>query len=444
MDIIIKILQLLLSLSILVVIHEFGHFAAAKIFKTRVEKFYLFFNPWFSLFKYKKGETEYGIGWLPLGGYVKIAGMIDESMDKEQMAKEPQPWEFRTKPAWQRLIIMLGGVIMNVVLAIVIYTVMMASYGEEYLPTSALKYGVQVDSVGYSLGLRNGDKILSLDGKEVEDFMKIPATILFDEVQSIQIERQGKQMDIAVPASFVKTIIESENTSFIMPRVPVRIMNFTETSKAAEAGLQSMDWIQSINGAEVKFRDQFAAFQDSVKAHVGNMVQVEVRRGDEPLSFEVAVPESGLIGIGVGVNLDEDFEMKSHQYNVVQAVPAGFNKAYETMDSYLKQLKMMFNPELEAYKSVGGFITIGKIFPGTWDWMRFWYLTAFLSIVLAIMNVLPIPALDGGHVMFLLYEIIAGRKPSDKFMEYAQMVGMFILFALLIFANGNDIWKLFN
>lgn len=444
MEIIIKILQLILSLSILVVIHEFGHFAAAKIFRTKVEKFYLFFNPWFSLFKFKWGETEYGIGWLPLGGYVKIAGMIDESMDKEQMAKAPQPWEFRSKPAWQRLIIMLGGVIMNVVLAIAIYTVMMATYGEEYLPNASVKYGVQVDSLGRSLGLRNGDKIISLDGNPVDDFMKIPSAIIFDEIKQIEVDRQGQHINLPISSAFVKEVIDSQNTSFILPRVPVRIVSFTAGSHAKAAGLMTDDWIQAINGASVRFQDQFVAFQDSVKAHKGGSVLLEVQRQGQARHFEVAVPASGLIGIAVGSNLQKDFVLKSHEYNIIEAVPAGAKKAMSTIDNYLKQLKMLFNPELKAYKSVGGFITIGKIFPSTWDWMRFWSLTAFLSIMLAVLNILPIPALDGGHVMFLLYEIIAGRKPSDKFMEYAQMVGMFLLLALLIFANGNDIWKLFS
>lgn len=443
MEILIKVLQLILSLSVLVIVHEFGHFAAAKIFKTKVEKFYLFFNPWFSLFKFKIGETEYGIGWLPLGGYVKIAGMIDESMDKEQMAKEPEPWEFRSKPAWQRLIIMLGGVIMNVVLAITIYIVMMASIGEEYLPNSAVKYGVQVDSVGQALGLQNGDKILNLDGQEVDDFMKIPAHLILDEISNIQVDRNGQIVNVPVSAKFMGELIASGKPGFILPRLPIRIGDFSKGSVAQEAGIEKGDWIQGINGSEVKFFDQFQSFRDSVEANIGNEITVAIQRADQKINYQVIVPEDGLIGFSTAGDLSIDFELKSHEYTIMQAIPAGFNKAISTIDNYLKQLKILFNPEMKAYKSVGGFGTIANIFPADWDWIKFWSLTAFLSIMLAVLNILPIPALDGGHVLFLLYEIIARRAPSDKFLEYAQMVGMFLLLGLLVFANGNDIYKAF-
>lgn len=443
MDIVIKIIQLILSLSVLVIIHEFGHFAAAKIFKTKVEKFYLFFNPGFSLFKFKYGETEYGVGWLPLGGYVKIAGMIDESMDKEQLAKDPEPWEFRSKPAWQRLIIMLGGVIMNVVLAALIYIVMMASYGEQYLPNSAVKYGVQVDSLGQTIGLRNGDKILSLDGEKVDEFSKIPAKILLDEINSLQVERDGKQINIPISGEFKAALIAGGKPGFLLPRMPVRVMDFAAESNGKKSGLEKGDWIQAINGQDVMFFDQFKTFQDSVAAHKSDDVLVSVKRGDELLNLNIPVQEDGKIGISVAGDPSMDFEFKSHKYTIIEAIPAGINKAAEQIDSYLKQLKMIFNPEMKAYKSVGGFGTIASIFPASWDWIRFWELTAFLSIMLAVLNVLPIPALDGGHVMFLVYEIVARRKPSDKFLEYAQYVGMILLLALLVYANGNDIYKAF-
>lgn len=443
MEILIKALQLILSLSVLVIIHEFGHFAAAKIFKTKVEKFYLFFNPWFSLFKFKYGETEYGIGWLPLGGYVKIAGMIDESMDKEQLEKPAEPWEFRSKPAWQRLIIMLGGVFMNVILAITIYIVMMASYGEEYLPNSAVKYGIQVDSIGQVLGLQNGDKILNLDGHEVDDFMKIPAYLILEEVSNIQIDRNGQIIDIPVSASFIGDVIAGGKPGFILPRMPIRIAGFAKDSKAKIAGIEKGDWIQGINGKEVKFFDQFPIFRDSIKANAGNEVLVQVQRDNRVIDFKVDVPEKAMIGISTAGDLNLDFNLKSRDYSILEAIPAGFNKAISTIDNYLKQLKILFNPEMKAYKSVGGFGTIANIFPATWDWIKFWSLTAFLSIMLAVLNILPIPALDGGHVMFLLYEIITRRAPSDKFLEYAQMVGMFLLLGLLVFANGNDIYKFF-
>ncbi len=443
MDIVIKIIQLILSLSVLVIIHEFGHFAAAKIFKTKVEKFYLFFNPGFSLFKFKYGDTEYGVGWLPLGGYVKIAGMIDESMDKEQLAKDPEPWEFRSKPAWQRLIIMLGGVFMNVVLAALIYIVMMATYGEQYLPNSAVKYGIQVDSLGQTIGLRNGDKILSLDGEEIDDFSRIPAKILLDEINNIEVQRGDQPLEIPISGEFKAALISSGKPGFLMPRMPVRINDFATQSNAKKAGLEKADWIRSINGQEVVYFDQFLVFRDSVAAHKGENVMVTVMREDQLMEFTIPVQEDGLIGISVAGDPSLDFELKSHKYTFIEAIPAGINKAGEQIDSYLKQLKMIFNPEMEAYKSVGGFGTIASIFPATWDWIRFWELTAFLSIMLAVLNILPIPALDGGHVMFLMYEIIARRKPSDKFLEYAQYVGMILLLALLVFANGNDIYKYF-
>jgi len=443
MEILIKALQLILSLSVLVIIHEFGHFAAAKFFKTKVEKFYLFFNPGFSLFKFQYGETEYGIGWLPLGGYVKIAGMIDESMDKEQMAKDPEPWEFRSKPAWQRLIIMLGGVFMNVILAIVIYITMMATAGEEYLPNSAVKYGIQVDSMGQQLGLQNGDKILTLDGQEIDDFSKIPGKLILDEIKNIQIDRDGEIIDIPVSAAFMGDVIASGKPGFIMPRIPIRIASINKGSAAKDAGFQKGDWIQSVNGQAIVFADRFQYFRDSVSGHIGSEVAVVVSRDDQLIPLKVLVPQEGLIGISVAGDLKHDFELKSRNYTVIQAIPAGFNKAISTIDNYLKQLKILFNPEMKAYKSVGGFGTIANIFPADWDWLRFWSLTAFLSIMLAVLNILPIPALDGGHVMFLMYEIITRRAPSDKFLEYAQMVGMFLLLGLLIFANGNDIYKYF-
>jgi regulator of sigma E protease len=378
-----------------------------------------------------------------LGGYVKIAGMIDESMDKEQMALPPEPWEFRSKPAWQRLIIMLGGVFMNVILAITIYIVMMASYGEEYLPNSAVKYGIQVDSIGQVLGLRNGDRILTLDGKEVEDFMKIPAHLILDEVSNIQIDRNGETINIPVSAAFMGDVIAGGKPGFILPRMPIRIAGFTKNSAAETAGVEKGDWLQSVNGKDVLFFDQFQIFRDSVEANTGNEIMVGVQRGEQHYTYQMTVPDDGLIGISAAVDMNMDFELKSRDYTFIEAIPAGFHKAISTIDNYLKQLKILFNPEMKAYKSVGGFGTIANIFPPTWDWIKFWSLTAFLSIMLAVLNILPIPALDGGHVLFLMYEIITRRAPSDKFLEYAQMVGMFLLLGLLVFANGNDIYKFF-
>jgi len=440
MEILVKAAQLILSLSILVIFHEFGHYLAARIFKTRVEKFYLFFDPWFSLFKFKRGETEYGVGWLPLGGYVKISGMIDESMDKEAMKLPPQPWEFRSKPAWQRLIIMLGGVTVNILLAVGIYIVTLAAWGEEYLPTKEVKYGITVDSVGQQLGLRNGDKILSVDNQEVEDFFKIPGRIILENAQSIQVERDGQKLDLPVPAGFISKLIKHQSPEFISVRIPFEIADFAKNSVAPAAGMKVGDKIIGINELSTPYFDQFKSELGTKK---NQEVTVVALRGADTTRIKVKVPETGLLGIAPKPTV-EYFTFKEHHYNIIEAIPAGVKKAYKGVGNYLKQLKLIFSPEVKAYESVGGFITIGKIFPATWDWEAFWALTAFLSIMLAILNVLPIPALDGGHVLFLLFEIITGRKPSDKFLEYAQIVGMVILFALLIFANGNDIIKLFR
>jgi len=438
MEVVVKIAQFLLSISILVVLHEFGHFAFAKLFKTRVEKFYLFFNPWFSLFKFKKGETEYGMGWIPLGGYVKISGMIDESMDKEQMKQPAQPYEFRSKKSWQRLLIMLGGVMVNFVTALIIYSAVLYVWGEQYLPNKNVKYGIMVDSLAYDMGLRNGDKIISLDGKPVEDFTKILAELVLEETQTVQVNRNGEQLDIAVPEDLTPKLLK--NPAFITVRIPFYIDEFAKESPAKEAGMEREDQIIGLNGFKTEF---FDVFKDSLSKYKNQHVNVSVLRNTDTLNFNVLVPETGLLGIAPVGEISRFFELEEIHYSFLASIPAGINKGVETFKSYLKQLKLIFSPKTEAYKSLGGFITIGKIFPGVWDWQSFWILTAFLSIILAIMNVLPIPALDGGHVMFLLYEMITGRKPSDKFMEYAQITGMIILLALLIYANGNDIFRHF-
>jgi regulator of sigma E protease len=439
MDILIKVLQLLLSLSILVIFHEFGHFIAAKIFKTRVEKFYLFFNPWFSLFKFNYKGTEYGIGWLPLGGYVKISGMIDESMDKEALKKPPQPWEFRSKPAWQRLIIMLGGVIVNVLLAVFIYVFMLTYWGEQYLPTSEVKYGITVDSLGYQMGLRNGDKIISVDGQPVEEFHKIPAEIIIEEAKTVQVIRNGKEVNVDIPKGFLNKLVHHRDPNFIGFRFPFQVGKVLKGTPAEKAGLQPDDQIIGINGKRTLYFDEF---RKEIAGLKGQKTEIEIVRNGDTLIKPIEVSASGTIGVETK-NFNSYFNLKKKQYSFWEAIPAGTVKTYKGVESYLKQLKLLFSSEVKAYESVGGFITIGSIFPSTWDWQAFWGLTAFLSIMLAILNVLPIPALDGGHVMFLLYEIIARRKPSDKFLEYAQIVGMVILFGLLIFANGNDIFRLF-
>jgi len=440
MEIFIKVAQLLLSLSILVVFHELGHFIAAKIFKTRVEKFYLFFNPWFSLVRYKFKETEYGVGWLPLGGYVKISGMIDESLDKEAMKLPPQPWEFRSKPAWQRLIIMVGGVTVNVLLAFAIYIGILAYWGEQYLPTSeANKYGIVADSLAQEMGLRNGDKILSVNGHYVEDFSKIPMVLILEEAKTMQVERDGKTVDLEIPAGILGKLVKHRNPEFITYRFPFEVEGFAGTSPAREAGLQLHDKFLTVNGRPAFYFDEFTSVLQDYK---GRLIEASVLRGTDTLLFNIQVTPEGKVGIST--NRAKFFVLKDTDYTLLEAIPAGFAKTYDGIVNYLKQLKLLFSPEVKAYESVGGFITIGNIFPPTWDWQAFWRLTAFLSIMLAILNLLPIPALDGGHVMFLTYEMVSGRKPSDKFMEYAQIAGMIILFGLLIFANGSDIVRLFR
>ncbi len=439
MEILIKAAQLLLSLSILVIFHEFGHFITAKLFKTRVEKFYLFFDPWFSLFKFKKGDTEYGLGWLPLGGYVKISGMIDESMDKEAMQMPPQPWEFRSKPSWQRLIIMLGGVTVNILLAIAIYIGMLWVWGEQYLPTSEVKYGIVADSVAQEMGLRNGDKILSVDNEPVEDFFKIPGRIILDNAKTIQVIRDEKPYTVNIPEGFLARLLKHQSPDFINARMPFVVEGFSKGSVAEASGVIKGDRIIGINDSLVEYFDQFRTVLPNFKSQD---ISLKVLRGADTLAFSFKVPETGLIG--AYTNPASHFKFSEKDYSFFAAIPAGFVKTWKGVGNYLKQLRLLFSPEVKAYESVGGFITIGNIFPSTWDWAAFWGLTAFLSIMLAILNVLPIPALDGGHVMFLLYEMVTGRKPSDKFLEYAQIVGMVLLFALLIFANGNDIVKLFK
>lgn len=441
MEIIIQILQLILSLSILVVVHEFGHFAAAKIFNARVEKFYLFFNPWFSIFKFNFKGTEYGMGWLPLGGYVKISGMIDESMDKEAMKKPPQPWEFRSKPAYQRLIIMLGGVIMNVVLAILIYIFMLSYYGEEYLPTSEVnKYGISADSLALEMGFKNGDKILSLDGEYIDDFQKIPMNLILNEAKTAQVIRDGKTIDVRFPEGSLSKLVK-QKSPLLSIRFPFIADRFSKNSIAEASGVQPGDTIIGINGMNLKY---FSDFRKEIQKHKNQEVVVDLKRENDTLHLSMTLGEDGLIGVYPKGNLSDFFELKEKKYSFAEAIPAGFTKTWDGIDNYLKQLKLLFSPEVKAYESVGGFITIGSIFPTQWHWESFWRLTAFLSIMLAILNILPIPALDGGHVMFLVYEIVARRKPSDKFLEYAQIVGMVILFSLLILANGNDIVRLFN
>jgi len=439
MEILVKVGQFLFSLSILIVLHEMGHFLFARLFHTRVEKFFLFFDAGFALFKKKIGDTVYGIGWLPLGGYVKISGMIDESMDKEQMKKPPQPWEFRSKKAWQRLLIMLGGVTVNFLLAIVIYILVFYTWGEKYVPNSNLEYGIMVDSVARELGLRNGDKILALDGEEVKKWESIHHDIIINDVQIITVNRSGKIIDIEISEEMIPRLLKTEFP--ILPRFPAYIGAVVEKSPAYHAGLEAGDHIIALNSEPVDFYDEFLG---RMAGRVREEVGVTLVRDSDTLDYFLTTDDNGKIGFYPLFDDAHFFTSVEVKYNLLQSVPAGVKRGYETTRSYLKQLKMLVKPKTKAYEELGGFIKIGSIFPSTWDWQSFWNLTAFLSIILAIMNILPIPALDGGHVMFLVFEIITGRKPGDKFLEYAQIVGMVILLSLLLYANLNDIIGLFN
>ena len=435
----IKAAQLILSLSILVVLHEFGHYITARWFKCRVEKFYLFFDPWFSLVKKKVGDTEYGIGWVPLGGYVKISGMIDESMDKAQMAEPPKSYEFRSKPAWQRLIIMLAGIIVNILLGFFIYAMMLWKWGDAYRPTDSLQYGIVADSLAQSIGLRSGDKIVTLDGKKVERFGDIPLKILLDDVKTIQVSRDGQSVDVSVPEDLISTII-NKHVHFLGAgdfRIKVPAIDSVLAGSAAQkAGLQKGDKVIAFNGTPVEFWDQVT---QPTKAAKGHEVSLSVLRGSDTAAFTVNVPEDGIMGISV---LSEPPYIV--HYSFLEALPAGVAKGWRTLGSYVKQLKILFGGQVNLSEGMSGPVGIANLFPATWDWQAFWSLTAFLSMILAIMNLLPIPALDGGHALFCIYEMITGRKPGEKFMEYAQTVGMIIILALMVFAFGNDILKLFK
>ncbi|MHA7111527.1 RIP metalloprotease RseP [Sunxiuqinia elliptica] len=442
-QVLIKAAQLLLSLSILVVLHEFGHFAFARLFKTRVEKFYLFFDPWFSLFKTKRGETEYGIGWLPLGGYVKISGMIDESMDKEAMSQEPQPWEFRSKKPYQRLLIMLGGVMMNFIFAFIIYIGVLYAWGTQYLPTENVKYGISVHETGEAIGLQNGDQILSVDNQYIEDFQKIMPTVILEGAKTIQVLRDGQKVDVEISDDDLALLIKSRQ--IISPRLffAFEAGKIQKGSQAELAGLQKGDEFKSVNGQTFTYYDQFAQY---LKAHAGQSINLNVLRDGVSKDIQATVSEEGTLGFSVAF-LEEAssfLEFETIEYGFFESIPAGIKRGVNTVKDYLKQFKLIFSPKTKAYESLGGFIAIGNIFPGAWDWHSFWNMTAFLSIILAVMNLLPIPALDGGHVTFLLYEIVSGRKPGDKFMEYAQITGMIILLTLVLYANGNDVVKLIN
>ncbi|MFH4963698.1 RIP metalloprotease RseP [Gaetbulibacter sp. M235] len=448
MEFVIKISQFLLSLSLLIILHEFGHFIPAKAFKTRVEKFYLFFDVKFSLFKKKIGDTVYGIGWLPLGGYVKISGMIDESMDTEQMAQEPQPWEFRSKPAWQRLIIMLGGVTVNFILAICIYIGMSYYYGDKFLPNDNIKDGLLIEStVANKAGLFTGDKVIAVDDSKIKTFSEITEKVLFG--KKITIERNGTQSTITFPEDFLSQLIDSKERGIIDLRIPFAIVEVPDSSQNKNSGIKKGDIIIGLNDYKTKYADEVKSALEKLK---GQQVKATILRDKKETTLPLTINNDGKLGLVYAASSTPEtlealgyYKFETKEYGFFESFPVGLNKAYEKVDSYITQFKAIFTPSTGAYKGVGGFKAIYDIFPDFWNWQVFWSITAFLSIMLGVLNLLPIPALDGGHVMFLLYEMISGRKPGDKFMEYAQMVGFVILIALVLFANGNDIFKaIFN
>ena len=489
MTVLIKIIQVILALSILVIIHEFGHFLASRIFGVRVEKFYMFFDWKFSIFRCKKvngkwhfkffcknepekyithehidpitkkkdytfekidlntlpeddwrreeANTEFGLGWVPLGGYCKIAGMVDESMDQAQMAQEPQPWEFRTKPAWQRLIIMIGGVCMNVLLAFIIYIGLIASYGESYISTEEVnKYGITVDSLGYNMGLRDGDKIVSIGGKYIEDFNQIPMELILGDSDYVEVERDGVLTKVELPEDAVKQMVQHKSL-FISAQFPFVVGGFSSGSPAERAGVHKDDRIIGVNEEPTCY---FHDFKRVIVNYRDEDVALKVIRDVDTLTLPVHVAGDATIGVYAKQMLN----VSTREYTFWQSIPRGFKKTGKELSDYWKQLKLIFTPSTGAYESLGGFIAIGSIFPDTFIWEQFWRMTAFLSIILAVMNILPIPGLDGGHVLFLIWEVITGRKPSDKFLERATTIGFILILMLVIYANGNDIIRLFR
>ncbi|MBP3426627.1 MAG: RIP metalloprotease RseP [Rikenellaceae bacterium] len=433
MDILIKIAQLVVCLSLLVIVHEFGHFMFAKIFKVRVEKFYLFFDPWFKLFSFKRGETEYGVGWLPLGGYVSLSGMIDETKGTDALAAEPQPWEFRTKPAWQRLLIMAGGVMMNVVLACCIYIGMSYTWGDRYFDNKDMVWGYTFNELGHEIGFEDGDRILSLDGQSVDDLSKIYSTMVIEQVKCVHVLRGSDTVEVFIRADYTPQLLNS--TDFMLPRMPFEVAQVLKDGGAAVAGIQEGDRVTAVNGESLVAADDIRARIAEAK---GGNVELTILRGETTDTLTVAVSSEGAIGVYLKP-FSEFVPVHTREYTFWQSIPVGIQRTGEEVASYWSQIKLMFKPKTEAYKSLGSFIAIGSIFPTEWDWYSFWRIAALLSVVFAVMNILPIPGLDGGHIVFVLWEMITGRKPSDKVLEYAQMVGMILLIALMIFAFGNDI-----
>lgn len=432
MIVIIKILQVILALSVLILIHEFGHFIFAKMFRIRVEKFYLFFDAGFALFRFKpkNSDTEYGIGWLPLGGYCKISGMVDESMDTESLKSEPKPWEFRSKPAWQRLLVMSGGVLFNFIFAIIVYIGILAGWGESYISNEDNE--IYVNELAYEMGFRNGDRILSFDDYTPERFEMLQADMARQTARKATVLRDGDTVDIYLDHNMIGEVLNSPGMFGLA--IPFVVDTIPETSPNFRAGLMKGDRISAIEGRPIEF------LQDSreiLGEYAGKEIDITVVRDNDTLQMPVQVDTGGRLGIYASIP-----GVKTKSYSVASAIPAGIRHTFTTIGGYLQDLKLVFTPSTEAYKSVGSFIAMGQIFPATWDWYRFLNILALLSIMLGVMNLIPIPALDGGHILFTLYEIITGKKPSDRFLAVAQVIGMAILLGIMVLAFGNDIGRL--
>ena len=445
MEILIKIIQFFLSLSLIIVLHELGHFIPAKLFKVRIEKFYLFFDIKYSLFKKKIGDTVYGIGWLPLGGYVKMSGIMDESMDKEQMEKPPQPWEYRSKPVWQRLIIILGGVTVNFILSLIIFIGMAYNYGSVEIPLNSIQGGVLITNPIFTeIGFKTGDKIIEADGKQIMTYPDLRKSIIGTETYTV--DRDGELIEINMPFDFLGQLSISNDNSTFELRAPYIIQSVSDTSLNKNYDLQQGDIIVSINDQEIKYFDQSIPILD---ANRNQTVDVEISRNNVTYNKMLNVDADGKLGLYTGASRIDManlgyLELVNKSYSFAESIIKGSQNFISFFDSYLDQIAAIFNPSTGAYKGLGGFNAIGNIFPGTWDWQNFWGVTAFVSIMLGVLNVLPIPLLDGGHAVFLIYEMITGRKPSDKFIETVSIAGLAILLLLVIYANGNDIYKLFN
>jgi regulator of sigma E protease len=433
--------QFILSFSILVVLHELGHFIPARLFKTRVEKFYLFFNPGFSLWKKKIGETEYGIGWIPFGGYVKISGMIDESMDKEQLKSAPESWELRSKPAYQRLIVMLGGVIVNVLLAIVIFIGINWVWGEDSLPAKNVTYGVHTSPLAASMGIKEGDIIIGLDNKELENFESLESKLALKNPTTMQVQRGDSVVNLNIPTTLSSELVKTKKqVPFVVPRFPVIVDSVGKSAVTTEGNFQKGDTLLMINNTSVQYRYEFEQLKKSL---ADSMVMVTAKRGNDTIHVKALVNGSGQLGLFLKLPYDI-FKTIHKEYSFLESIPMGTKRCFTTLDNYIEGIKQIFTGKVNPNDSLGSLISIGNTFPSSWDWERFWTLTGIFSIILAFMNVLPIPALDGGHALFILFEMITGRKPSDKFMEYAQIVGMLLMFGLMFYALGLDFWRLFK